>query len=443
MVLRIRMNTVSLRWRRFVITAALILGVCLGSAWTVKAQAGTGGVYRARNGTVYTDPNSEGWVWVPDGVRVVRGLIFLTIAKGKLDFSSTTSWVLRPNAELARGVDFALGGPGDWTSQQKNFDRLATLGALSGHPEIANASWCWDGFSHMGQKFYAYMDLHPQRVIAMISSFGGMHERGVKSAGAQLNHVLANAGQVDLWYRPPNLIGIVADNRPTGARWQTAMWEGVGHGGGKNASYGHLFFQEAIRARYPAGASPLAGPVTLTNAPQSSGWLCDMPGRKNGFNGKLYAWADYPSNRAAACWFANKDLAFAYRGATVYAANRFTDKLPNGCSISMAPTTSGDTANYYSPSETLQFSVHHVNWTKWQKVEFYDGGTKLGELKGTNGTICARRPQPGVHAFTAVATDGEGNEKYSNMIGFYVKKEQEIVSAVDATKNLNEKPGAK
>jgi hypothetical protein len=76
-------------------------------------------------------------------------------------------------------------------------------------------------------------------------------------------------------------------------------------------------------------------------------------------------------------------------------------------------------------------------------VEFYDGGTKLGQLKGTNGTICARRPQPGVHAFTAVATDGEGHEKYSNMIGFYVKKEQEIVSAVDATKNLNEKPGAK
>ena len=96
------------------------------------------------------------------------------------------------------------------------------------------------------------------------------------------------AAELDAEYRITAITSLFETNRPNGARWALAYEGNTGHAGGNVDGMFFTLFDHAIRARYPAGATTLNGPVTLLDLPETSGWLATKPTVANGLSGKVY-----------------------------------------------------------------------------------------------------------------------------------------------------------
>ena len=161
-------------------------------------------------------------------------------------------------------------------------------------------------------------------------------------------------------------------------------------------------FDHAIRARYPAGATPLTGPVTLLDLPETSGWLATEPTVSNGLSGTVYPYADYPGpgDKTNACWLMDADVANLYRGFATYGP---------------AVTVTAVGGPVFAAGQTIQFNVavDSVAFPGWVSADVYDGAVKLGTVtNGGSTSISAVRPWGG-RGVTAIARDAAGNERTS------------------------------
>lgn len=122
-------------------------------------------------------------VWVPEGVRTLRGVIVHQhgCGSGACKGGGTAAYDLHWQA-LAKKWDCALLGPSYhqedsqncrlWCDPRNGSDQaflraLGELGRQSGHPELERAPWCLWG--HSGGGFWASLmqALHPERIVAI------------------------------------------------------------------------------------------------------------------------------------------------------------------------------------------------------------------------------------------------------------------------------------
>jgi autotransporter-associated beta strand protein len=384
---------------------------------------GLSGLARAQQGAYYNAPLSPSYrgyvhdtrLWIPNNVTVIKGVII--IGNGALGDqrgrTAETDW-----QAFARAHDFALMGTSLYICQSANdvnvevpmlLADLAWYATASGHPEVTNLPFVLCGWSGGGQIAYGINTKIPERVIAYIMNKGAYYVPGALSATALKTPSIGVGGQFDLGVGRTGIIDRFEANRPSGGLCALAIEQNTGHVEGNVDGMFFTFFDHAIRARYPAGATPLSGPVTLLDLTESNGWLATEPTVSSGLSGSVYPYVDYPGTKTTACWLMDADVATLYRGFATY--NPAVTVTPVGGPL-------------FSASQVIEFrvSVDSAAFPDWTSADVYDGAFKLGTVnKGGSMSVYAVRPWGG-RGVTAIARDASNNERTSIPQPFVVNK---------------------
>ena len=312
---------------------------------------GLGGLARAQ-GTYYDGPTTlvdmrpygfsysayahDTRLWIPNDVTVIRGVIILGNGAGgdQRNRTEETDW-----QALARAHGFALMGTRGYVCYRSTalvdeevrilLNDLALYATASGHPEVAHLPFVLAGWSGGGQMANGINTKIPERVIAFIANKGSNYLAPSSAASLKTPSILV-AGQLDGQTNRDGITNLFQNNRPSGALWADAFEWNTGHAEGNVDGVFFTFFDHAIRARYPAGATPLTGPVTLLDLPETSGWLATAPTFNNGLSGTVYPYAGYPGTKTTACWLMDADVANLYRGFATYGPANTAPAIPPG-----------------------------------------------------------------------------------------------------------------
>ncbi len=365
----------------------------------------------------YTAYAHDTRLWIPNDVTVIRGVIVLANGAGgdQRGRTAETDW-----QAFARAHGFALMGThgyvcyGNGTTSVDTevpvlLGDLAWYATASGHPEVTNLPFVLGGWSGGGQVAYGINTKIPERVIAFITNKGAYYIQNPLAAAALKTPSIGVAGQLDGVGGRTAVKNNFESNRPLGALWADAFEWNTPHAEGNVDGVFFTFFDHAIRARYPAGATPLTGPVTLLDLPETSGWLATEPTESNGLSGSVYAYADYPGTKTSACWLMDADVANLYRGFATYGP---ANTAP---AVSVTPVSVSGIAPVYATGQMIQFNVavDSAAFPGWVSADVYDGAVKLGTVtNGGSTSVSAVRPWGG-RGVTAIARDAAGNERTS------------------------------
>jgi poly(3-hydroxybutyrate) depolymerase len=313
---------------------AAALAAATGAA-TPPAPAGSGGRYVA---VTYPPGSAPGelqlgvtfTLWVPDGVKRVRGVIVHQhgCGEGACKGGETAAYDLHWQA-LARKWDCALLGPSYQQSDQQNcrlwcdprngsdaaFRRaLGELAAQAGRPEIATAPWCLWG--HSGGGFWASLmqTLHPERIVAIWLRSGTAFESW-------------ESGQIPRPEIPPAAYGIPTMANPGAKEKGEARFDGAwtgalamfrayrakgapigvapdprtGHECGDSRYLAIPFFDACLAQRLPGDG---AGP--LRRVDPRKGWLAPLLGHEARPAG------EHQGDPNTAVWLPNRAVALAW-----------------------------------------------------------------------------------------------------------------------------------
>ena len=384
------------------------------------------GMARAEEGTKYAaTPTLKGTralttsIWIPEDVDILRGAIVA------YDSVFDPSYMA-----LARAHGFALiflynynGDAIKYGDGDTFLNDLAWYADVSGHPEIRNLPFIFFGYSIGGQVSEAFNEWIPERTISFIVNKGAYYRIRVSeppylhAAAALKTPAILVSSELDSDIRKANITSLFATNRPNGAPWSLAFEGNTGHNSGNVDGMFFTLFDHAIRARYPAGATPLNGPVTLLDLPETSGWLATQPTPANGLSGKVYPYAEYEGDKTTACWLMDEGVANLYRGFTTY---------------DPAVTVTVVGGPIFDEGTPIKFtvSVDPTLFPDWESVDLYDGADLLGTIRRVDGTntISAVRPWGG-RGVTAIARDAAGNERTSIPKPFVVRYSVALANA--------------
>jgi hypothetical protein len=195
---------------------------------------------------------------------------------------------------------------------------------------------------------------------------------------------------------------VYAENKAPGASWACMMEQGTVH---EEGAVDHMllrFFHNMIRLRYPADQNPVNGPVTLKEVPFDSGWLADQTTWQtpNGMTA-IAPVGTYAGDLVNPSWLPDKDTAFLFRAASSF--NR---------PISLATSTG---AMAFAAGASVTLTCNTSGFADWTKIEFYNGGTKVGEVAAGNpAELTLNNLPPAVYGFVALGYKADGTVRTSN-----------------------------
>jgi hypothetical protein len=326
------------------------------------------------------------------------------------------------NAELvafAKSINFAVLATGYWgrfpisggtSSEFDTFvERIGVFATQSGHPELANAPWLCEGFSNGGQMAFGLNVLAPTKVIAFVANKGGYYNDPTPSAAARKTPGLLIAGENDPDpSRNVAIKGLFDNNRPLGALWAWVEEENAVHEALNSYKLIRPFLAECVRLRYPAGASPVSGPVTLLDLDEESGWIVDQTTWTSGLT-DVHAWADETGDPLDFGWVPNERIAKLYRAFSTY--NKAAGAV-SGSSVVVTGTL----------PVTLTFTVNMAGQS-WSKIEFYEGATKIGEQLSSGGntpTVTHPANYGGCYVFHGVVTKADATKSATHLLPVFV-----------------------
>ena len=274
---------------------------------------------------------------------------------------------------------------------------MEELAVMSGHPEIADAPVICEGLSLGGYSSMEFAGAHPERTIAFLSGASGRVD-AARAAGFNSVPGLFYLGDEDpdlenAVERTSEVMSIRAD----GAQVAYFIQWGAGHERGFADELGWKFLADAVRLRYPEGASPADGPVQLIDIPDDFGWLADQGTWESALT-EVFPFADAPGSAEDYFWLPTRDAAFAYRGhATSDQPIAFTD--PND----MVDWTVVD------PGDEVDIAVSVGGLGDVTSVEVLDGSASIAVLDTAPYRTTWTAEGIGAHALVAVATMGDGS----------------------------------
>lgn len=401
--------------KRFRSGLGLLLAACLPAAAaihdiTVTSTVGTSNVVQMR-------------MYVPDGLTVIRGILLYGNGAGGDDrskanrahyqaFADNTGFAIVATARMDRYMRSAAeigsnyntwappGGGGDGRRLTEGLEQLA---AAAGHPELLNAPVIFWGFSGAGQMAYEYNAWKPERTIAYSLNKGRYYTTEISSDQARRTPGILFAGQNDPEpLRRQNIEEVYRENKgaPGGALWAYMLEQGKVHEEGDVDHVLLKFFHNMIRLRYPAGETPVAGPVTLKDVPAATGWLADQTTWQtpNGMTA-IAPIATYAGDPVNPSWLPDKDTAFLFRALSSW-------------SRPLSITTS---SQVYAAGAPVTITVNTSAFPDWTKLEFCNGAVKLGEVTAGNpAQLTLNDLPPAVYGFIVLGHKTDGTVRTSN-----------------------------
>jgi len=215
-------------------------------------------------------------IWIPEGVEKLRGIIVHQHGCGRNGM--LMPWDHHWRA-LAGKWDCALMGThfkqadscASWHNPLNGSDRafhdaLHSLAELCGHPELETVPWALWG--HSGGAFWVcqMLQLHPERIIAVVARSGGFH---INNPASFRVPVLFNYGKGER----PRLNGLTyfPNGRENNAPWLIAPDPVTGHECGNSRLLAIPFFDVCFGLRLPSGEKE---PLRIIDMKDS--WLGDQ-----------------------------------------------------------------------------------------------------------------------------------------------------------------------
>ncbi len=374
-------------------------------------------------------------MWIPTGVKTIRGVFISGHGGGGGD---SRDFARDENIRaFAMRLGFAVAGlhnfPGRRAYEQGAplfFRVLKEFSLIGGHPEIANLPFVMYGSSNGGSTTYGFVNYAPERAICFLTnvSAGGQPEIPVDAALGVPGIFIV--GKFDALMRQRGIDRareIVTEARKRHARWAWAM-ELKGHQDGTSFDVYMKLVEQAVRTRYPGNGNPAAGPVRLKDIPEESGWLADPESWDSGLT-YIDSFNKYKGNKEAAGWLLNRDIAYVYRSMATHHNpvslnvkefdRTFNPHTDPGTMFSLGgPVT--------DPGEKITLMCNTEAFPDWEKIEFFDGSEKLGEVqKGNKPEITViTGPDQEVCCLTALATASDGSRRTCAPMHFFIRDPQ-------------------
>ncbi|MBL6764200.1 MAG: hypothetical protein ISQ14_04530 [Verrucomicrobiae bacterium] len=274
-------------------------------------------------------------VWVPPGVKTLRGVIVHQhgCGEGSCKSGLTGAFDLHWQA-LAKKHDCALLGPSYeqpqtadcqmWCDPRNGSDAafqkaLADLGAKSGHPELAKVPWALWGHSGGGHWAGGMVLLHPGRVVAAwLRSGVPLLEANPQRPSIKAYDVPAAALKVPLMCNPGTKEGVTLKTGRFAGVWpanETFFAAVRGRGGLVGVAVDPLTAHECGNQRYMAipwldaclsARLPAKPGALLMPMPTDEAWLASLMGSE------AVAQASYRGEKDRAIWLPNRSVAEAW-----------------------------------------------------------------------------------------------------------------------------------
>jgi len=245
-------------------------------------------------------------IWIPEGVEKLRGIIVHQHGCGRNGM--LMPWDHHWRA-LARKWDCALMGTHfqqadsceSWDNPLNGRDRafhdaLDSLAELCGHPELATVPWALWGHSSGAFWVSHMLQLHPERIIAVVARSGGFH---INNPASFRVPVLFNYGKGER----PRLNGLTyyPKGREKNAPWLIAPDPVTGHECGNSRLLAIPFFNVCFNLRLPSGEKE---PLRIIDMEDS--WLGDPDSfeiaENHGLEGNSLDWVWLPDGDFARSW---------------------------------------------------------------------------------------------------------------------------------------------
>jgi len=328
-------------------------------------------------------------LWIPPG-QVVRGIFISGHGGGGGDsrefarYESLRGFAARLGFGLAGlhnfpgGKVFEHGGP-------LFFRALDAFAAMGHHPELSNVPFAIYGSSNGGASAYGFINAAPRRALCFLSNVSSWFTPADPVPDALKVPGVIDVGLYDTFGKDrgvANTLEQVHKARALGARW-AVMLEQKGHEDGVSFDLYMKLVERALSLRYPTDADPRKGPVVLKELPEESGWLADDQSFGNGIT-TIASHADYKGDRKLASWLIDRDFAVTYQAASTW-DSPVSLSLGN---IERVANPHVDPATMFAiggpvidMGKSVEVTTNTRDLPDWQRVEFYDGAKKLGEVR--------------------------------------------------------------
>lgn len=330
-------------------------------------------------------------VWIPDGVKTVRGAICNPFSKAG---PPGKHW-----AAAGRHWEFAIVGM-DYDAVKKDEfltlkTALANFAKKSNHPELEHIPLCYTGMSRGGGMSMAMTELMPDRTIAAVPV---CLEVGPSSDPARKVPVITVFGEKD-GSQMQKLLTRLPLERKQGAEYAIAVQWGKGHEFFRANNLSFVFFDDVIARRLPE-ARPLEKPVTLKEIPLEEGWLGDIgTWSKDGKLPTIAPYKTYSGDRETACWFPSERTAKVWR-AFVAGTNDVVIREPEAL---------GDSKKGFpqlSDKSPVHVSVDVADRIKADRVEIFSGDRSVAMKNQGPWEFDVNLPA-GIHGLYAVVHVGD------------------------------------
>ncbi|WP_254509033.1 hypothetical protein [Anatilimnocola floriformis] len=336
---------------------------------------------------------AEFTVWVPAGVKTVRGAICNPFAKME-EVSPHWQAACRHWGFAYVQADFDAVKKDEYLLLEKGLKHAATE---TGHSELASMPLCFLGMSRGGGMSMQLAELMPARTIA---SSPVCLEVGPTSPATRQIPVLTVFGDKD-GTQLEKLLQKLPGERSEEARWAIAVQWGRGHEFGQANNLSFVFFDDVIRTRLPVDAHPGEGAV-LKPFPLVSGWLSGpIEWVKNKPVSTAPAAAPYDrftGDRSSAVWLPSGRAAAVWQ-AFVSASREVQITEPAGL---------GDGQKFaIQPADRRLKFVGKIAGDKPTKIEVWNGDVHLATITEEPWEVEVGPLTPGIHSiiFKAIGTD--------------------------------------
>ncbi len=330
-------------------------------------------------------------VWIPEGVKVVRGGICNPFSKGdnvgKHWQAACRHWKfadVQVDLDAVKKEEFSLFKTG-----------LTDLAKKTGHPELQNLPLCFIGMSRGGGMSMTLAEMMPERTIACAPV---CLEVGPGTDTTRRVPVMTVFGEKDGSQMEKLLTKLPAE-RKREARFGIAVQWDRKHEFALANNLAFVFFDDVIIRRLPK--QPVADrPTPLKDIPLADGWLGD-PGTwgKGGKMPTIAAWKDYKGDRDRACWFSSERTAAVWQ-AFVGGSKDVTISAPP-CLGDKQPFT------ILSAKKPVPVKVTLTKDIKPTKVAIWDADKRLAETTEGPWTFVVSLKQ-GIHSIIATVEDSAG-----------------------------------
>ncbi|MCE9533858.1 MAG: hypothetical protein K8T89_22435 [Planctomycetes bacterium] len=332
-------------------------------------------------------------VWIPEGVKVVRGGICNPFSKGdnvsKHWQAACRHWqfaYVQVDFDAVKKEEFALLKTG-----------LTDLAKKTGHPELENLPLCFIGMSRGGGMSMQLGEMMPDRTIAVAPV---CLEVGPASDAARRIPVMTIFGEKD-GFQMEKLLTKLPAERKLEARFGIAVQWDRKHEFALANNLAFVFFDDVIAGRLPK--QPAADkPMPLTEIPLTNGWLGDFETwGKGGKMPTIAAWNGYKGDRDKACWFPSERTAAVWQ-AFVGASKDVIISAPPGL---------GDKQPFaiVSARKPLRVNLTLSKDIKPTKVTIWDADRRLAETTESPWTFMVSL-KPGIHSIIAMVEDSAGRK---------------------------------